>query len=98
MCRWRMLGLKLDAAFKFSNNLFASLVARLLNTDKSKRTMLPGLQLVVKMTDNVIFFFFFACARKISQEACFFVYFFPLCRSISAAAPHLESAAFADAT
>lgn len=48
-----MLELKMDPAFKFPNNLFASLVARLLNTDKSKdkkETLLPGLQLVVKMT------------------------------------------------
>lgn len=73
-----MLGLKLDAAFKFSNNLFASLVARLLNTDKSKRTMLPGLQLVVKMTDNVIFFFFFACARNKPGGLFFLFLFFPL--------------------
>lgn len=27
MCEWKMLGLKLDAAFKFPNNLLASLVA-----------------------------------------------------------------------
>lgn len=36
MCEWKMLGLKLDPAFKFPNNLLASLVARCLNTDKSK--------------------------------------------------------------